>query len=125
MAAFQDVLEDCLPNAVLGRLLGHPAKDLGDISILKAWIIASIEPCVSKLWWCRDRFLVDGGMEELDSGLYGPKLRIGDLERWSAPVREDGEAWLELKGRFLGSPRWDQKKLILGRAKGLHRYGTA
>jgi len=114
-----------MPDLVEGRWLGHPAKDLGPLRIQRDLLLQSLEPCVAKIWWCADRFRPGGGIDPLPFGVTGPRLLLGDTE-WNAPYRDEEDAWLEVKGRFLGLPRWDQgKKLILDRSKGISADGTA
>lgn len=126
IAALHDVLKAGASDAIAGRLLGFPAEDLGPTSISKAWLLRWLEPYVSKIWWCRDRFRVPSGMDGLNLGIYGPRLLLAGSDPWVAPYRDETEAWLEVKGRFFKSQRYDQgKKLILTRAIGLRDRGTA
>jgi hypothetical protein len=126
VAALRSVLDHELPELIDGRLLGHPPEDRGALTIEKRDLLESFERYVSKIWWCRDRFKPDAGVEKLPFGLDGPRLALDEYVTWAAPFRSDAESWLELKGRFVGKPRFDQhKKYIATRAISLSKNGTA
>ena len=108
--AFNDRLIDSLAGILAIRLtdpvecteLSARFEDLGRVSVPRSRILASLATLGSlpKIWFCTQRIQRDGGIEQLTSGVVGPKILLGSYDKWAAPVRDDGEAWLDIKGAF-------------------------
>jgi hypothetical protein len=82
----------------------------------------SLLPYLTKIWFCGR--LIEPGVVRLPI-VSGPKLVI-DGQDWTALFHvNDEDAWLEIKGAFIGGPRPYQPKRPIGRAKKLQAIGTA
>lgn len=128
IAAAIRILEANLSQTVPCRRLAlddDSVKDCGAVEVPLSDIIRSLEPYMSRVWWCAHRIRPEGGLEDLPYG-FEDQVEVAPGVQWSAPYRDEDDAWLEIKGRFLGLPRWDQgKKLLSTRAKDLQRTGCA
>lgn len=114
-----------LPDAVPGRQLNSMFQDCGKTMIEKSFVLASLVPDLSKVWFCTKLIQARGGVQLLPTGLTGPKLLLEGGIRWAAPYREEESAWLDVKGAFLGKGAAYQPKDPVQRAKRLHASGEA
>jgi hypothetical protein len=115
-----------LPNTISARLLNSCFEDVGAIQIASADLFNSLEPSLSKIWLCANRLRHDGGIEELATGVVGPKILLQEGIRWPAfYLDQDSEAWLQLNGAFVGAAGLYQPKDPIIRAKHLAETGLA
>lgn len=118
-------LDARLPDVVFGRELNSVFADCGEAQIPKGFLMDSLTPGLSKVWFCTKRIQPDGAIEELPTGVVGPKILLDQGELWAAPCREDDSAWLDIKGAFLGKAGPYQPKAPICRAKTLQARGEA
>jgi hypothetical protein len=114
-----------LPTVVTGRELKSTFEDCGKSLIPRSFVLASLIPELSKVWFCTKRIQHDGGIDLLLTGVVGPRLLLEEGIRWAAPYRENDSAWLDVKGAFLGQAGPYQPKDPMGRAKKLQATGEA
>lgn len=111
-----------LSPRVLARRLSADFEDRGAIGVSREQLWVSLDPSLSKVWFCSVLVTGTGTVEQLHPGLTGPRLQLDAGKTWAAiaPSR-----WLDLKGAFVGSSGPYQPKLPEVRAKGLHESGAA
>lgn len=114
-----------LPSEVSTRCLTADFEDCGCFIVPRERIHNSLDPDLSKIWFCGRRMTHNGEVVQLPSGATGPRLRLDDATTWAALAREDADAWLELKGAFVGSDGPYQPKDPVTRAKNLQKSGEA
>jgi hypothetical protein len=120
------ILDTDLQDTVMGRELDDRFEDIGEAQIGKPFLIASLVPDLSKVWFCTKRIRPEGGIEFLPTGLLGPRILLGDDgSSWAAPYRDEDTSWLDIKGAFLGKTEVYQPKAPLERAKKLQAKGEA
>jgi len=123
--AFRTCLAE-LPDAVRGHELDHNFENTGQCLIPKNFILNSLDPSQSKLWFCTQSILSDNGVERILPHLTGEKIIIDRQCRWTAPFHDDDNlSWLDIKGAFVGSGGLYQPKDPIKRAKCLQETGTA
>jgi hypothetical protein len=122
--ALRGILDTELQDTATGRELDDRFEDVGEAPIGKTFLIASLVPDLSKVWFCTRRIRPQGGTELLPTGLLGPRILLGDGS-WAAPYREEDASWLDIKGAFLGETKVYQPKAPLQRAKKLQATGEA
>ena len=83
----------------------------------------SLEPDLSKLWMCGQRVQMSGSVERLALGLTGPRILLGSCLSWPAPFPHDSDAWVDVKGAFLGRDGLYQPKDPHARAQALATTG--
>ena len=124
-----EVLRCCLdarlPDVVPGQELNSEFEDCGETQIPKGFLIASLVPNLSKVWFCTKRIRYGGGIETLPTGVLGPRILLDGDDSWAAPYRDDDTGWLDVKGAFLGEAAPYQPKDPIGRAKKLQATGEA
>lgn len=118
-------LDARVPQAVVGRQLTHLFQDCGEVQIAKTFLMSSLTPNLSKVWFCTKLIQRGGGIQDLPSGVVGPRILLDDDDSWAAPYRDDREAWLDVKGAFLGERGPYQPKDPEARAKTLQAKGEA
>lgn len=105
------------------QLLNDRFETIGSVRIAKGFVLTSLVPYLSKVWVCTCLLLDKGGSRYVPlSG--GANLRIGG-ERFWAPFPSEGDAWLDLKGGFVGPSYVYQPKNPVRRARGLQIKMTA
>jgi hypothetical protein len=114
-----------LPSEVSTRRLMGDFEDCGSFIVPRERLRISLDPDLSKIWFCGRRMTHNGEVVQLPSGATGPRLRLDDGTTWAALAREDSDAWLELKGAFVGSDGPYQPKDPVARAKKLQHSGEA
>lgn len=116
------ILARRLPDPVQCTDLSEKFEDCGRINISRNEFLASLatDAPLSKVWFCSQRIGRQGGIERLPLGVGGPKIVLdGTSPPWAAPARDDGEAWLEVKGAFVGTDAPFQPKDPMCRARRL------
>lgn len=124
--ALRDCLDARLHEPVDGRKLNSDFDDCGPLEIQRASIINSLVPHLSKIWFCTKRICKGDGIEPpLPPGVPGPRILLGECASWAAPYQEDDNAWLDVKGAFIGEAGPYQPKDPIERAETLHTCGEA
>jgi hypothetical protein len=123
--ALRRCLDAKIPNSVIGRQLDGDFQDCGQVEIVKPFLMDSLVPGLSKVWFCTKLIGRDGGIQQLLAGVVGPKILLHGGEPWAAPYRVDEEAWLDIKGAFLGKHGPYQPKDPRLRARELQAKGEA
>ncbi len=77
--AFRHGLNAKLPDVVPGRELNGEFQDCGGTQIPKSFLIDSLEPHLSKVWFCNKRIGPGGGIEVLPTGVVGPRILLDRL----------------------------------------------
>lgn len=91
------------------------------MEISKTFLKASLVPNLSKVWSCKR--LIDKAAE-MPSGVVGERnIRLNKEETWVAFFQKDSDAWLEVKGAFLGSEGPYELGCWLDRAKEIQDKG--
>lgn len=121
----RDRIASTFPTEVLARLLSPKFEDLGVLTVSRGQICISLEPDLSKVWFCGRLIAGDGQIVQLPSGATGPRLRLDEHTTWAALARDDQDAWLDVKGAFVGSDGPYQPKDPIVRAKKLETSGEA
>lgn len=91
--------------------------------IARSVFLNSLDPAQSKLWMCGKRVQMSGSVERLAMGLSGPRILLGSSVSWPAPFPHDSDAWLDVKGAFLGRHGLYQPKDPHVRAQALATIG--
>jgi hypothetical protein len=116
-------LDSCLLRNVPAICLGKGFSPEGTQILPRSEYVTSLNQPLAKIWFCA-RCITGTGTVELNlPGLSGPKIILGDGRRWAAPSQDD--AWLEVKGAFVGDGDPFQPKLVDARSEKLHRDGEA
>lgn len=87
-------------------------------------IVASLDPLLSKVWFCEKR-IGDGEIQELFVSRTGPKLVFADSDPWSSLYAEDADGWIDVKGAFMSPRGGYQPKSPEERAANLQQRGSA
>jgi hypothetical protein len=114
-----------LQERLTSRLLSSSFNDIGPRLVGSGEVIRPMEPDLSKVWFCKQLIGQDGVVTDLRIDFAGPRLIFDEYDSWAAPVADDKNAWLELKGAFVGDVGFYQLKDPIDRAKGLQRLGSA
>ena len=114
-----------LPEYVEARHLTPQFDDCGALRVSRSQIFASLDPALSKVWFCARLLSPDGRIRQLPTGTVGPRLVLPDGTRWAAVSRDESDAWLDIKGAFWGSEQLYQPKDPIARAKKLQVSGEA
>jgi hypothetical protein len=121
-------LEALLPVTLVARKIKDGFEDDGEILLERSLFVSSLVPTLSKLWVCTKRLGKGGSIETLRLGVAGPRIRLGVdpfAASWPAIYPDDENAWLDIKGAFLGDLGPYQPKDPVARAKKLQDDGTA
>src|SRR5262245_14753001 len=110
-------VETALPPLVCARRLSPDFEDLGEVQLSREQLLASLDPDLSKIWFCGLLIGNDGDVKPLAPGLTGPRLRLDDQTTWAAVERNEDTAWLDVKGAFIGADGPYQPKNPRERAK--------
>lgn len=115
-----------LPSSELcARRLTPEFEDCGQLTVTWPHVLASLDRYLSKVWFCARLIGSGGHVTQLPSGVTGPCLRLDDQTTWRALSRADSDAWLDVKGAFVGPNGLYQPKDPIERAKRLHATGEA
>lgn len=120
-------LRDCL-SVLLGSTvsvtrLNANFETVREEQIPSTRLLESLVPDMSKLCYCSLRIACRGSPEPLAVSFSGPKLLLDQGARWAAPHALEADAWLDLKGAFLGSEKPYQPKDPDARARKLAKTG--
>ena len=119
-------VEGCMQGQVSARRLSTLFDDLGPMAATVQDVLVSLDPVLSKLWFCERRIGPDGGVKDLHVFRTGPKLVFDNAcEPWSSLYADESNAWVDLKGAFVGDGDLYQPKDPAIRAQGLQARGTA
>ena len=108
--ALRRCLDARLPDAVPGWELNSDFESCGDGEIPKSFLIDSLTPDLSKVWFCTKQIQQGGKIEYLPMGVLGPRILMSRDDSWAAPCRDDHAAWLDVKGAFVGKTGLYQPK---------------
>jgi hypothetical protein len=111
-------------STVTGRRLSASFEDRGATTATVSQLVDLLEPRLSKVWFCT-RLIQDSGLVDLPLDLTGPRILLEEDNSWFAPYRDDFDAWLDVKGAFLGAAGAYQPKDPVDRAKKLQLTGEA
>jgi hypothetical protein len=115
-----------IPHATIeARHLRGCFEDCGSKEATVGQLVASLDPCLSKLWDCTVLIQDNGPVNRLDIDFLGPHILLEQGNSWLALYCDDSDAWLEVKGAFLGAEELYQIKNPVERAKKLQLTGTA
>jgi hypothetical protein len=105
------------------RLLSPSFKDLGEITTTGDDLMFSLDPNLSKLWSCAAVMDGKGAFRHVSLGLTTPRLLLPDGGYWLAISQDDPDAFLEIKGAFMGPSGLYQPKSPEARAKAISSTG--
>lgn len=108
---------------VRARLLTHEFQDCGEIDVSWAQIIESLEPNLSKIWFCARLIDGRGKVLQLPTGATDSRIRVDDDTTWPSIARNEDDAWFDLKGAHVGPDGPYQRKDPVDRALALHETG--
>lgn len=114
-----------MPSTFSARCLTHTFDDRGPMTMTRDQACASLDTELSKVWFCGRLILGDGRVQQLRVGITSPRLRLPDGHTWAAIARDDQDAWLDVKGAFVGATGLYQLKDPIERAKRLAATGEA
>ena len=123
--ALRGKVASMLPSEVFARHLTPKFEDCGSLMLPLEKVLASLDPDLSKVWFCGRLMTGEGRVVQLPSGTVGPRLQLDDQTTWAAIARNDVDAWLDVKGAFVGRDRPYQPKDPVARAKKLQVSGEA
>lgn len=124
VARWTNILLRSLPEVTPGRQFAHDFEDVGPCDISKAFLKQSLVPYFSKIWVCTKQINETGGTSYTPPQVSGPRLLVGG-ERWTALEADQENAWLDVKGAFIGKSGAYQLKDPECRAIILQKTGTA
>lgn len=110
---------------LLARRLTSQFEDCGAIEVTREQVCTSLDPDLSKVWFCARLITGAGQVTQLPSGVVGPRLRLDRDTTWAAVTRDEKCAWLDVKGAFVGGHGLYQLKDPIERAKKLEANGAA
>ena len=111
---------------IAARRLSSSFDDLGPITIRASDLLTSLDPSLSKVWFCGRRIGHTGGVEDLEVFRSTPDLTFrSGREAWRSICADDQNAWLDVKGAFLGDNGLYQPKTPIARGRDLESRGTA
>jgi hypothetical protein len=120
------LLLDLLAPVISVRALTPAFEDAGTKSVAAREWSKSLQPVLSKIWMCGVLIQTDGSQPtSLPTGIDGAHIKVGLTYGWASISRTDADAWLEIKGAFVGSRRYYQPKDPALRAHRLHTHGEA
>jgi hypothetical protein len=126
IAEARQLLLDLLPPVIAVRVLTPAFEDAGTENVAtRAWS-KSLQPVLSKVWMCGVLIQTDGSQPtSLPTGVDGARINVGLAHDWASISRVDADAWLEIKGAFVGADGYYQPKDPRERAWSLHDRGEA
>jgi hypothetical protein len=123
--ALRKCLDQCLPDVVGVRELNSGFGDCGESELAKSVLSNSLAAGSSKISYCSILIGCGGEPKQLPLGVGGAKILLENGDEWTAYDRCDADAWLELKGAFLGDDGYYyQVKDPIFRAIELQKHGT-
>lgn len=125
ISALREAISDHAAPTVTVQRLSASFEYRGAMSATAGTLAASLEPALSKIWFCTRLMRDDADPAQLPLGLTGPRLVVADGVSWVAPFRDETNAWLDVKGAFLSATGPYQPKDPATRAKRLQSSGDA
>jgi hypothetical protein len=120
------LLLDLLRPVITVRVLTAEFHDGGAESVATREWSRSLQPVLSKIWMCGTLVQTDGSQPvSLPTGMDGARINVGSTHDWASISRIDADAWLEIKGAFVGDRGCYQPKPPEERARRLHSRGEA
>jgi hypothetical protein len=113
------------PDLIIARRLSPEFNDAGSLEVPRDKLCVSLDPNLSKIWYCGRLITGDGHVDQLPSCLTGPRLRLPDGGIWACIFRGESNAWLDVKGAFLGAHGLYQPKDPIEGARKLAISGEA
>lgn len=113
------------PAKVAGREFKGQFEDCGPVEVPKTFLLASLVPRLSQVWMCTKRICPCGGVETLPPNVGGEPNILTDTTPWPSMYRDEVDAWLDVKGAFIGTGPPYQPKDFMVHAETLHVGGTA
>ena len=111
---------------VAARRLTSTFDDHGPMMASAQDFLASLDPPLSKVWFCGRLVRVAGGVEDLTVSSSTADLAFrSDCEPWRSIYADEANAWLDVKGAFVSASGLYQLKDPALRAQALHCRGTA
>jgi hypothetical protein len=122
----RQLLLNLLPPVITVRVLTPSFEDAGAENVAtRAWS-KSLQPVLSKVWMCGVLIQTDGSQPtSLPTGIDGTRIKVGLTHDWASISRIDPDAWLEIKGAFVGHRECYQPKDPRQRADWLQAHGEA
>lgn len=125
VAELRSKVESQLLTKVEARLITPKFEGCGVLTVSRKKICISLDPDLSKVWFCGLLISGDGRILQLPSGATGPRLQLDTHTTWPALARDEADAWLEVKGAFVGRNGLYQPKDPADRARKLNASGEA
>jgi hypothetical protein len=117
---------DLLPPVITVRALTAEFHDAGAENVATREWSRSLQSSLSKIWMCGALIQTDGAQPtSLPTGMDGARIDVGLSHEWASISRIDADAWLEIKGAFVGDRGCYQPKPPEERARRLHSHGEA
>jgi hypothetical protein len=123
--AVRQKCDQLLRPVLSGRDLSAQFEDCGSVEMPKTFLLASVVPRLSKVWMCSKRIRISGGVDELPMNVGAEPKILTDAAPWPSMYRDEVDAWLDVKGAFVGIGSPYQLKDFMGRSETLHILGTA
>lgn len=123
--ALREKAASMLSSKVSTRLMTPKFEDCSPLALPRESILASLDSSLSKVWFCGRLMDGEGRVVQLASGVIGPRLCLNDQTTWAAITQNDVDAWLDVKGAFIGRNGIYQPKDPIARAKRLQASGEA
>lgn len=122
----RQLLLDLLPPVMTVRVLTPGFHDAGPRNVATREWSKSLQPVLSNIWMSGVMLQTDGSQAtSLPAGIDGARIKVGSTHDWASISRIDADAWLEIKGAFVGARGCYQPKDPVQRARWLHTHGEA
>ncbi|MEJ7667918.1 MAG: hypothetical protein WKH97_04115 [Casimicrobiaceae bacterium] len=116
----------CNLDEVSARRLSNTFDDLGSMNAEAQDVLTSLDPSLSKVWFCARRIGRHNGVEDRTVFQSTPDLLFwSGYPAWRSISADDLNAWLDVKGAFIGDNEVYQLKAPILRAQDLQSRGTA
>ena len=120
----RQLLLEMLPPVLTVRVLTPRFGDAGHLNVATREWARSLEPALSKIWMCGLLIQTDGSQPtSLPVGIDGARINVGSPCSWMSVSRTDADAWLDIKGAFVGRGTFYQANDPVERAQRLHTHG--
>ena len=120
------LLVELLPPVLTVRALTPRFGDAGSMqTTIRDWT-RSLDPALSNVWMTGLLIQSDGSQPtSLPLGMDGARIDVGLPFGWMSVSRTDADAWLDIKGAFVGPGVLYQPTDPVERAQRLHTHGEA
>jgi hypothetical protein len=96
-------IEACRQVQFSCRRLSQSFDDVGAMTAALQDIVKSLDPTLSKVWVCDRLIRKGGGLQDLNVSRSEPDLVFNNkCEPWRSLCADESNAWLDLKGAFMG-----------------------